>query len=329
MAGGIGHGTELAAHGGVTGKAVIDGAKAVKPAFHQGFHDFVHVGVAVLTEGFLKTGQGSGDVAEMHLHQITACLKFPDIRQQIAKGRVFQPAADAQLYAQGMAAPGHFQRPAVIHGGADQAGNTAQRGNRGIVGVEGQTDAAFFTHGDDPLQEPGKIVPDLLLAVFPVIADGAPVDLVQIRIEGRAAPGVLPHAPPGAENAVGLPGHGNQRRTDISRQTHKVRKLRGGGLPAFPAENDVGVLLQGRTGKVRNFQMILLKTRHLPAHIGKCCLIRHDIQIQIRYTHFPDERQLLGRVSKARRHFYFYGHRDLLSFFRAPARYTRRIIVQW
>ena len=190
----------------------------------------------------------------MHLHQVAICLKFPNIRQQIAKSRVFQPAADTQLHAQGVAANRHFQRPAVIHSGTNQAGNAAQRGNRGIVGVEGQTDTAFLTHRDNPLQEPLEILPNLLPGIFPVIADGAGLDLVQIRIKGRAAPGVLPHPPPGAENAVRLPGHGNQRRADLSRQTYEVCKL---CFPPFPAENDVGIFLQGRAGKVGYFQLIL------------------------------------------------------------------------
>ena len=244
----------------------------------------------------------------MHLHQLAVGLELLNILQKIAKARLFQPAAHAHLDAQRPAAARQRQRPAVIHGGADQACHAAQRGHRRVVGMQRQPHAGLLADGQDAFQKPGKIVPDFIGIVHPVIADGAAFDFIQIRKKGGAAAGIAAGAAPGAENAVGLPCHRHQRRAHFPRQPHKIGKLADGLFPFRAAQNDVGVLLQRRAGKVGNFQPEPGQTVCLLPQLGQRGVFRHDVQIQIFHAHFPDKGQLLLGVAKTGGQFHFDGH---------------------
>ena len=120
--------------------------------------------------------------------------------------------------------------------------------------MQRQPHAGLLADRQDAFQKPGKIVPDLIGIVHPVIADGAAFDFIQVGKKGGAAAGAAAGAAPGAENAVGLPCHRHQRRAHFPRQPHKIGKLADGLFPFRAAQNDVGVLLQRRAGKVGNFQ---------------------------------------------------------------------------
>ena len=279
---------------------MIDGDDGIAVTGHELFHDGVHVGVAVLGKDFLEHRQLGADVPEMDAEQAVLVAQLFDIRHQVAEvAAAFQPAADAELGPQGLAAAGSPEGPAVALHVVDQAGDPGHAGQRGIVGVERQPDAGLLGHRDDPLHEIGEIVPDLILGVGAVFGVGAGKDLVLVAVHGNAAPGVLADFPGRAQDAVGLPRDGGKGNLLLPEHPEHLVEPVNLVIPVGQAQVDALVFLQFHAGGIGDAQaeggqLVFL----CPDGFGGK-LIRPEHQADILDAHLTDELKCLLAFGRA------------------------------
>ena len=271
---------------------MVHGDDGAAVAGHQLLHDGVHVGIAVLAQHLLKHGKTRVHIAEVDAQDAAVRAEFPDIRHQVAEGVPrLQPAAHAQLDPQGGAAAGQPDGPAVALRVVDEAGDARHAGQGRVVGVEGHAHPGLLRHRDHVFQKILEIGPDLLLGEGPVLGVGAGHNLLLVAVHGRAAPGVLPHPPAGAQDAVGLPRDGGEGDARPAEHPEHVVEFLDVLVPAGQAQVDGLVFLKGLAQGVGHgdavFGQPLLGVGH--GLVGQLLGLEHEGDILD--SHLPDKGQ--------------------------------------
>ena len=146
---------------------------------------FCHVGVAVVVKGFGEGGYLAVEVAEVGEVNVVFEVAYGGWNIGTHGFEVALAIGEAIVFA------GDEGEDALISFGAgDDAGNAADRRERGVVGVQALFDAGFFGNGDHSFEEVFEVFPEAFFSDVAVVCDGWRVFHVAVIVgtgEGIAA----------------------------------------------------------------------------------------------------------------------------------------------
>ncbi len=166
---------------------MVERDRALVLRLDQNLHQGIHILVAIVEKCLREVRQRRADVAKVHQAYATLLAAPAETCFDVAKGiSPFQPAPGAELHAQGIAAR-NLEGALIALEAVDEARDTADNRNRGIIRVEGKPDSCLLGDRDDLPHEVGEIVPDLLFRVFSTVRERPLFEFVHLDSARRCA----------------------------------------------------------------------------------------------------------------------------------------------